>query len=107
MTSSPRTECFIYQLVPGCGPTYDEYHRAVWPEVRTSLRASGIVEYAIYRRGDLVISVLTRDPSLAVESVDPEVRRRVEEWAAVMAPLFVASADEDGLPLFADHIFQL
>jgi L-rhamnose mutarotase len=102
-----RTECFIYQLVPGQGPLYDRYHADVWPEVLESLRASGISDYSIYRRGDLVVSVWTRDVDAPAPTLSPEIRRRVEEWDVLMEPLFVAYQDENAQPLFAERIFRL
>jgi L-rhamnose mutarotase len=101
------TECFIYQLIPGQGPLYDKYHANVWPEVLEALRASGITDYSIYRRGDLVISVWTRDTAVAAREVPPEIGKRVQEWDALMEPLFVTYADENGEPLFAERVFRL
>lgn len=102
-----RTECFIYQLVPGQGPRYDSYHRDVWPEVLQSLRESGITDYSIYRRGDLVISVWTRDVAAPEPVLAPEVRQRVAEWNALTDAMLVAYQDQDGQPLFADRVFRL
>ena len=102
-----RTECFIYQLVPGQGPLYDEYHANVWPEVLESLHASGISDYSIYRRGDLVISVWTRDTAAPEPDLSPEIQQRVYEWDVLMEPLFVAYQDQHGQPLFATRVFRL
>ena len=102
-----RTECFVYQLVTGQGPLYDEYHSNVWPEVSESLRASGITEYSIYRRGDLVISVWTRDTGAPEPVLSSETRQKVREWDALTNSLLVAFEDEHGLPLFAELVYQL
>lgn len=101
------TECFIYQLLPGCGPAYDKYHQVVWPEVQEDLRLLGYVDYAIYRRGDLVISVTTRHITAAPRHRTPSEQRRLDEWAARLKPLFAATMDENGEPLFAERKFQL
>ena len=105
--SGLRTECFIYELVPGQGHAYDQYHANVWPEVLHALRASGITDYSIYRRGNLVISVRTRDPSTPPPQLPPEVEQKVADWGRTMAPLFVSAADADGQPLYAERIFSL
>lgn len=102
-----RTECFVYQLVPGQGPQYDEYHSSVWSEVRDSLQASGITDYSIYRRDDLVISVWTRNVVAPDPVLSPETRQKVQEWDALMNPLLVAFEDEHGQPLFADLVYRL
>jgi len=103
----PSTKCFVYHLLPGQESSYDRYHAQVWPEVIEEIRASGIVEYDIYRRGTLVISVVTHDPSATGRPVSTEVAAKVDEWHARMAPLFDASAGEDGEPLYAQRIFAL
>ena len=100
-------ECFIYQLRPGCAEEYEKHHARVWPEVITALRGTGITEYTIYRRDDLVISVLRREAEPASGELPPAARARVEEWDALMAPLFLESADAQGVPLFATPIFDL
>lgn len=101
------TECFIYQLVPGQGPLYDRYHADVWPEVLESLHAAGITDYSIYRRGDLVVSVWTRDLDAPDPDLSPAIRQKVDEWDTLMEPLFIAYEDENGNPLFAERIFRL
>lgn len=104
--TNPRTECFIYHLRPGCGPRYDELHRDVWPEVQLSLREGGTGDYSIYRRNNLVITVLARSDQPA-PPVDKEGQRRLDEWAALLNPLFARTTDVNGEPLYADLIFRL
>lgn len=109
-SSSPKTSaamCFIYRLLPGREADYDRYHAEVWPEVIEEIRASGITDYDIYRRGTLVISVMTRDHDGPTREVPPAVAAKVDEWHALMAPLFEESADEYGQPLYAQRIFAL
>lgn len=101
------TECFVYQLAPGQGGRYDELHRDVWPEVLESLRESGVTDYSIYRRGDLVISVWTRDVAAPAPTLTPDIRQKVEEWNALTDVLLTAYEDENGQPLFAERVFRL
>ena len=37
------------RLRPGAKGPYDEYHRAVWPEVLAAIRRAGITDYVIFR----------------------------------------------------------
>ena len=100
----PSRECFIYRLRQGCEAEYEELHSRVWPEVIQQLRASGYVEYTIYRRGDLVISITRR---AADHDAEGEVSPRVDEWQALMAPLFRETVDADGELLYARQIFDI
>ena len=100
------TECFLYELRPGCGARYDELHEYVWPEVRQSLTNGGIADYTIYRRGELVITVLTRETKPA-QVVEERTQRRLDAWTALLAPLFSRTQDERGAPLWAHSVFRL
>lgn len=97
--------CCIYRLKPGMGPEYDRRHSFVWPEVLTLIRASGIHDYSIFRRGELVISVY-RVPEGA-----PDVSERGGEiqarWTQSMAHIFEEIVDADGESLWARRIFRL
>ena len=50
--------CFLYHLTPGSGPEYDRRHVEVWPEILQLLGDSGVYDYSIFRRGDLVLSLI-------------------------------------------------
>jgi len=45
---------FLLRLKEGKGPEYDKSHSAVWPEMLDLLKRSGISEYSIFRRDELL-----------------------------------------------------
>jgi L-rhamnose mutarotase len=45
---------FLLRLKPGAGPDYDKAHAAVWPEMLALLKRSGVSEYSIFRREELL-----------------------------------------------------
>jgi L-rhamnose mutarotase len=45
---------FLLRLKPGVGPEYDMAHRHVWPEMLDLLKRSGVSEYSIFRRDELL-----------------------------------------------------
>ena len=65
---------------------YDEYHRAVWPEVLESLRESGILQMEICRSGNRLCMVLettddfTFEQKARLDAANP----KVQEWEALM-----------------------
>jgi len=107
MTRTTEPECFIYRLAPGRGEDYDRYHADVWPEVVEALRLQGIADYRIYRRGDLVISVLTRLVDHVPSPLPEHLAVRSREWADLMAPHFLETTDDAGDPLFATPVFDI
>jgi L-rhamnose mutarotase len=103
--SSDTQKCVIYRLRPGAGPEYDRRHAAVWPEVVVALRAQGVRDYSIFRRGDLVISVLRVDPT--VGDPDPAQVAAQVAWSESLADLFESITDAAGQPLTAHRVFRL
>lgn len=95
------------RLRPGAEGRYEEYHRAVWPDVLEAIRRAGITEYVIFRDGlDLFhyIECSDYDRAIAELAGDPVNIR----WQAEMAPMMAVAHDfsgksSDRLPL----IFQL
>lgn len=95
------------RLKPGVEERYEEYHRAVWPEVLAAIRRAGITKYVIFRDGlDLFHYVECDDYDRAIADLaqDPVNIR----WQAVMAPMMAKAHDfsgrsSDRLPL----IFEL
>lgn len=85
--SSPKRYAFMLRLRPGTEEAYDAAHRAVWPEMLALLKSTGISEYSIYRRGDLLILALrTEDFEATWNQIDNHpVNLR---WQAAMAPYF-------------------
>jgi L-rhamnose mutarotase len=48
MTPGTETTAFAIRLREGCEAEYARRHDALWPEMRASLLASGILHYEIY-----------------------------------------------------------
>lgn len=100
-------ECVLYHLRPGAGPSYDAYHAEVWPEVRARLAENGFLDYSIFRRGDLVVSVYRRRPDANPPELDADAAALQERWRALMAEHFESIVDEHGHPLLAERVFRL
>ena len=81
---------FMLTLRPGMGAAYDESHKQVWPEMLDLLKRSGIREYSIFRREEILILVL----SIAAKDTFDEVWDRIAadpintRWQAAMTPYF-------------------
>jgi L-rhamnose mutarotase len=76
------------RLRPGREDNYEEYHRAVWPEVLAEIRRAGITKYVIFRDGlDLFHYIECEDYDHAIEDIakDPTSIRWETEIATMMA----------------------
>ncbi|WP_263354397.1 L-rhamnose mutarotase [Acidicapsa acidisoli] len=83
---------FLLRLRPGMGEAYDRSHEHVWPEMLDLLKRSGVSEYSIFRRDEMLVLVM------CVEDFDT-VWDRIEadpintRWQQAMAPYFEPIGD--------------
>lgn len=78
----------VIGLPPESVERYESLHAAVWPAVSARLTASNIVNYSIYRYGELLFSYMEYtgddlDADMAAMAADPAT----QEWWAVCMPL--------------------
>jgi L-rhamnose mutarotase len=87
---------------------YDREHRRVWPELLAKLKAVGISDYSIFRRGqELVLSMSVDDFERAWDELDRDpVNQR---WQERMARLFEPVPDQQDGERFAmmREVFRL
>ena len=78
---------FMLRIQPGAGAEYDKAHAAVWPEMLALLKRSGISEYSIFRRDELLfLSFRAIDFEETWSSLENDpVNLR---WQKAMAPCF-------------------
>jgi L-rhamnose mutarotase len=83
------------RLLPGVEQRYDEYHRAVWPDVLAGMRGAGITKYVIYREGlDLFHYIECEDYDRAIaELAQSPLNQR---WETEMAPMTTVAHDFSG-----------
>ena len=78
---------FLLRLREGAEDAYEAAHQAVWPDMLALLKKSGVSDYSIFRRDQLLCLVMT------VENFE-ETWTRIEadpintRWQATMAPHF-------------------
>jgi L-rhamnose mutarotase len=83
-----QRHCLALDLVddPALIQAYDEYHRAVWPEIKASIREAGILDMKIYRLGNRLVMLIETDDSFsfdrkaALDAANPVVQR----WEILM-----------------------
>jgi L-rhamnose mutarotase len=76
------------RLKPGAEERYEEYHRAVWPDVLAEIRRAGITKYVIFRDGlDLFHFIECEDYDRAIAEIanDPTSIGWETEIATMMA----------------------
>jgi L-rhamnose mutarotase len=74
------------QRDPALIAEYEEWHRSIWPEIRTSILASGITDMEIWRLEDRLFMIMETaadfsfETKAAMDAADPVVQR----WEELM-----------------------
>lgn len=65
---------------------YEEYHKAVWPEIMESITSSGITGLEIYREGNRMFMIIeaTDEFSLEKKRAMDASNEKVQEWETLM-----------------------
>ncbi len=88
---------FRMRLAPGQGDVYRARHDAIWPELVTLLRETGISDYSIFLHEptNSLFAVLRRGPDHSMDGLpESEIMQR---WWRHMADIMVT--EPDGAPL--------
>ncbi|HEY1809974.1 MAG TPA: L-rhamnose mutarotase [Acidobacteriaceae bacterium] len=99
----------MLRLKPGTGPEYDAAHRQVWPEMLELLKRSGVSEYSIFRRDELLLLTMQVDVDFEttwtkIES-DPVNARWQQAMSAYFAP-FDSTRPGERFPMMQE-VFHL
>ncbi|MDP9928229.1 L-rhamnose mutarotase [Variovorax paradoxus] len=91
---------------------YEAYHRNIWPEVRTHLRAHGVTGMEIYRLGTRMVMLMETDDArydaeamAAATGNDPKIRAWEELMWKFQAPTPWTPAGEKWVGM--QRIFEL
>lgn len=80
---------FLLRLKPGTGEAYDRDHAAVWPEMLGLLKKSGISEYSIFRRDDLLFLYMRLEEAFDTVWARIEADPVNTRWQAAMSAYFL------------------
>src|ERR1700761_2138467 len=65
---------------------YEQYHKAIWPEIKKSILNSGITGMEIYRLGNRLFMIMEVDESFSFErkAQMDATNAKVQEWENLM-----------------------
>ena len=80
--------CLALDLIddPALITVYEEWHKAIWPEIHESITTSGIVQMEIYRVSNrlfMIMDVVENFSFEAKNKADAE-NEKVQEWESLM-----------------------
>jgi L-rhamnose mutarotase len=98
---------FVMQLHKGCEAEYHKRHQAIWPELHSLLKISGINEYSIFLH-PLTLQLfgfLKVDNEILLESLPKEAI--MKKWWNYMKDIMDTNADESPVSISLNEIFYL
>jgi len=90
---------------------YEAHHKAVWPEIISSIKDAGIIDMEIYRLGNRLFMIMEVNDDFSFEKKQQldETNAKVQEWEALMwkyqQPLAFATKGEKWMLM--NNIFKL
>ena len=65
---------------------YEDYHKAVWPEIKASIKNFGIDNMEIYRTGNRLFMIMETNENFSFEkkSAADASNEKVQEWEQLM-----------------------
>src|SRR4051794_33151310 len=94
--------CFTFGLRPGMEDEYKRRHDDIWPELVDAIKAAGISNYTLFRRGRQVFAYCECEPDAATAFAKVGATDVNQRWAAWFEDTIESLADENGR-LFQAH----
>jgi len=80
--------CFALDLQndPALITEYEQWHRAIWPEIRSSILDAGITDMEIYRLDTRLFMIMETGPDFSFEkkAAMDQANEKVQEWEELM-----------------------
>lgn len=99
--------CFTFAIYPGKEQEYRRRHDEIWPELVDELKAAGISNYTLFRRGQQVIAYCECEPDARTafgRVGQTEVNQRWSEW---FEDVIVELTGPDGDLFWAEEVWHL
>lgn len=97
---------FYLRLFPGTEAEYDRRHAAIWPELATEIRESGLRNMSGFRRGTDVWYYVEAEPDkkIAFEVLGPKPKNQA--WGHYFRDVIAEISGPDGGLIWYDEIFH-
>ena len=94
-------------LKPGCEEEYARRHAALWPEMKSLLKESGVFDYSIFWDRDTNILFAVQKTLGDAGSQDLGALEIVQKWWAYMADIMETNPDNSPVSIPLPELFYL
>jgi L-rhamnose mutarotase len=99
--------CFTFTLKPGTEDEYRRRHDEIWPEMVAALRASGIRNYTLFRRGLEVIAYAECEPDAETAFAKMAATDVDKRWSDWFEEVLERRFDDDGQAMSVAEVWHL
>lgn len=98
---------FKMKLFDGCEDEYKKRHDAIWPELKTLLKETGIRDYSIFldRETNILFGVLKIQNSIKLDELPNHPV--MKKWWAHMNDIMVSNPDNSPVSIPLKEVFYL
>lgn len=102
-----KRQAFKMFLKPGCEAEYEKRHNAIWPELKTLLKETGVSDYSIY--WDKETNVLFASQKVDGDSSSQDLGNNpiVQKWWVYMADIMDTNPDNSPISIPLDEVFYM
>ena len=98
---------FKMKLLPGCSDEYKKRHEAIWPELKSLLKQSGIRDYHIFLDAETGILFAVQEQSGDQSSQDLGSNPIVQRWWKYMADIMETHPDHSPVSVPLEEVFYM
>ena len=99
--------CFTVDLYEGAADEYKRRHDEIWPELVAAIKAAGLSNYSLFRRGTQVVAYVEATPDAATAFAKVGAHEANARWSAWFEDLIVNLTDSRGQLIAMDEVWHL
>ena len=99
--------CFTFDLYEGAADEYKRRHDEIWPELVAAIKAAGLSNYSLFRRGTQVVAYVEATPDAAPAFAKVGAHEANARWSAWFEDLIVNLTDSRGQLIAMDEVWHL
>ena len=99
--------CFTFSIFEGQEAEYKKRHDEIWPELVDVIKAAGMQNYSLFRRGTEIIAYVECVPDAATCFAEVGKSEHNTRWSQWFTDVIVSLADENGELRRAEEVWHL
>ena len=99
--------CFTFELHEGTEDEYKRRHDEIWPELVSAIKAAGLSNYSLFRRGTQVVAYAEAEPDAVTAFALLRLSEHNARWSEWFEDLIVNLTDARGQLISFQEVWHL